>query len=292
MKSSKFNIAHIVPVAGTRSIMHGLYGYREVIESIRWGFADIGCDVTLSENGFAGGRINIVLGAQMLGDAELHRLPPETIIYNFEQIGGVRLDALKPEIRTVADRFRIWDYSQANLTTWREIGTSSEVVSVPVGWAPVLNRIPRTEPQDIDVLFYGLPAPLRLEVFNELCRRGLKCVFVSGLYGKPRDELIARSKLVLNINQYQSRIFEIVRVSYLLANAKAVVADRQDGTYVEPLLENAVAFCTPSQMLAECERLLDDEPARRGLEARGRAAIEQRPISPILAAALERSGLR
>jgi len=292
MKSPRLNIAHIVPVAGNRSIMHGLYGYREVIESVRWGLADLGCDVTVSENGFHGDRTNIVCGVQMLGDAALARLPAETIIYNFEQIGGVRLDALKPEIRTVADRFRIWDYSEANLPAWKAIGTGREVVHVPVGWAPVLKRIPRVEPQDIDVLFYGLPAPLRLEIFNDLCRQGIKCVFVSGLYGKARDDLIARAKLVLNINQYQSRIFEVVRVSYLLANGKAVVADRQPATYVEPLLEDAIAFCPPDGMRAECERLLDDEPARRQLEVRGRAAIERRPIAPILATALERSGLR
>jgi hypothetical protein len=291
MKSSKFNIAHLVPHAGNRSLMHGLYGYREVIETMRWGLSDLGYEVTVTENSFRGGCVNIVLGAQMLADADLQRLPPESVIYNFEQIGEMRIDALKPEIRTVANRFRIWEYSEANLATWQMIGTGRDVVEVPVGWAPVLNRIAASDPQDIDVLLYGTPAPLRLDIFNELSHVGMTCVFVCGIYGNARDELIARAKIVLNINHRQSRIFEIVRVSYLLANAKAVVADRQPGAYIEPLLEGAVAFCAPDRVLAQCEALLDDESARRELEARGRAAIEQRPISPILAAALERSGL-
>lgn len=292
MKSSKFNIAHLVPHAGTRSLMHGLYGYREVIETVCWGLSDLGYDVTVSENGFRGGCVNIVLGAQMLADAELQRLPPESIIYNFEQIGGMRIDALKPQIRTVANRFRIWDYSEANLATWQMIGTGHDVINVPVGWAPILNRIIPAVPQDIDVLLYGTPAQLRLDIFNELSRAGMTCVFVCGMYGKARDELIARAKLVLNINHHQSRIFEIVRVSYLLANAKAVVADRQPGAYIEPLLEGAVAFCAPDRVLAQCEALLDDESARRELETRGRAMIEGRPISRILETALEQSGLR
>ena len=291
MRETRFHIAHIVPVAGTRSLMHGLLGYREVVETVRWGLADLGHDVSVGENTFQSDRVNIVFGAQMLADADLKRLPAETIIYNFEQIGGMTLTHLKPQIRTVADRFRIWDYSEANLPTWRTIGTAHEAINVPIGWAPLLKRIGRPDPQDIDVLLYASPAPLRMDIFSALCERGLKCMFVCGLYGSARDGLIARSKLVLNINKHQSRIFEIVRVSYLLANAKAVVADRQPETFIEPEIASAVALCAPEQMVAECERLLDDDAARRGLEARGRAIIEERVITKFLAKALERNGI-
>ena len=37
---------------------------------------------------------------------------------------------------------------------------------------------------------------------------------------------IARSKIVLNLHQYDAQVFEIVRVSYLLANRRAVVSER------------------------------------------------------------------
>ncbi len=129
-----------------------------------------------------------------------------------------------------------------------------------------------------------------MQVFSELCDGGLKCMFVSGLYDDARDALIGRSKIVLNINKHQSRIFEIVRVSYLLANAKAVVADRQDETFIEPEVESAVVFCAPDRILSECERLLDDEPARRAVEEHGRAVIEERVITKYLAPALARIG--
>jgi hypothetical protein len=111
-------------------------------------------------------------------------------------------------------------------------------------------------------------------------------VFACGLYGRARDDLIARSKLVLNVNKRRSRIFEVVRVSYLLANGKAVVADRDADTAVEPDFESAVAFCAPEDIVAECERLLDDDAARRDLEARGRAAIRRRPVTGYLRPAL------
>ena len=45
-----------------------------------------------------------------------------------------------------------------------------------------------------------------------------------GVYGAERDRLIARSRLVLNVHYFPTHIFEMIRVSYLLANRTAVVA--------------------------------------------------------------------
>jgi hypothetical protein len=266
--------------------MHGLLGYREVIETIAWGLSQLGHPVSVGENEFRPAVVNILFGAQMLSDEDLLRLPAETVVYNFEQIGGLTARDMKPQIRIVADRFRIWDYSAANIVTWHRLNGASRALHVPVGWAPVLERIPRADAQDIDVLLYGSPSPLRMEVVTALCERGVKCVFACGLYGRARDDLIARSKLVLNVNKRRSRIFEVVRVSYLLANGKAVVADRDADTAVEPDFESAVAFCAPEDIVAECERLLDDDAARRDLEARGRAAIRRRPVTGYLRPAL------
>ena len=273
-------------------MVHGLYGYREVIETLQWGLRDLGYDATVSENQIDATRVNIVLGAQMLADADLRRLPDETIVYNFEQISGATLADLRPEIRTVVERFRIWEYSQGNMATWEKLGSRHGIVHVPVGWAPVLNRIGRPPRQDVDALIYGTPGRLRLEVFHDLCHHGMTCLFVCGMYGEARDALIARSKLVLNLNvNDRSRIFEIVRVSYLLANSKAVVADLRVGTFVEPDLEAAVAFCPPERIRATCVGLLESEDARLELGNRGREIMERRHISPILTAALEQSGL-
>ena len=102
----------------------------------------------------------------------------------------------------------------------------------------------------------------------------------------------AQAKIVLNINSYAtSKIFEVVRVSYLLANGKAVVADSHPDTFVEPDLLPAVAFAPPEEMCATCRHLLDNEPARRELEKRGQEIIQKRDIREILRNALAASGL-
>jgi hypothetical protein len=273
------------------SQLHGLYGYREVIETVKWGLQGMGFDVTILENFGAANRTNIIFGAQMMSESDLGAFPRDTIVYNFEQISGLEVNDVKPILKFAAERFRIWEYSEANISTWSKLRSARDVVHVPVGWAPILKRIEKRVPQDIDVLIYGLPGRLRLEIFHELCHRGVKCLFVSGMYGAPRDELISRAKLVLNLNLHDfSRIFEIVRVSYLLANAKAVVADRQPGTYIERGLEEAVAFAPPHQVADVCLALLNDDRARLELEERGREVIEKRHISPILLEACRTSG--
>ena len=288
MPPSRFHIVHVVPDPR----LHGLYGYREVIETLQWGLTSLGHETTVAENEFADDCINIVFGFQMLSDAQLETVPPDTIVYNFEQLTGLEADALKSAYRIAARRLHIWEYSEYNLATWEQFQPVHRVVHVPVGWAPILARIPRDVPQDIDVLFYGVPGQRRLALFSQLCQTGACCLYACGLYGAARDGLIARARLVLNIDLNDSRrIFEVVRVSYLLANAKAVVAAVRPQTLVEPDLRDAVAFATVDRVTAQCLELLANEPARRQLEERGERAFRTRDIRGILSRALDATGL-
>ncbi len=288
MPPSRFHIVHVVPDPR----LHGLYGYREVIETLQWGLTSLGHETTVAENEFADDCINIVFGFQMLSDAQLETVPADTIVYNFEQLTGLKADALKSAYRVAARRLHIWEYSEYNLATWEQFQPVHRVVHVPVGWAPILARIPRDVPQDIDVLFYGVPGQRRLALFSQLCQTGACCLYACGLYGAARDGLIARARLVLNIDLNDSRrIFEVVRVSYLLANAKAVVAAVRPQTLVEPDLRDAVAFATVDRVTAQCLELLANEPARRQLEERGERAFRTRDIRGILSRALDATGL-
>ena len=132
----------------------------------------------------------------------------------------------------------IWDYSKANLDPWKMLGATS-VKIVPIAYAPILTRILKPAEQDIDVLLYGISGGKRLEAFQILSQAGLKVMFFSGLYGDARDQLIARSKIILNVNLYNfAQIFEIVRVSYLLANKKAVVSVIDQNTFLKKIYPN------------------------------------------------------
>jgi hypothetical protein len=261
---------------------HGLNGYKEVIESVIWGLRELGHTVEFGENTFSQSATNIVFGAQMLAMDVVEKLPPSTIIYNFEQIRAAT--QLKPALVYAATNCKVWDYSEANAQAWRKLNADCRVV--PVGYAEPLTRIPKAPVQDIDVLMYGTPGPDRLDAFFHLCQFGLKTVFVCGLYGKERDELISRSKLIVNINLYASKIFEIVRVSYLFANRKAVVADIEPETFIEDDIRAGICVAAPSRLVEECDDLVNNESRRRAIEEAGFEAIRSRDIRPILEAAL------
>ena len=281
---SHFHLTHCVP----NPRLHGLLGYTEVIETIAWGLGQLGHEVTYAKNSLHPDGVNVLFGAQMLKRGEILRLPQNSILFNMEQVRNLPATSTNDwaRYRDWAQRFWIWEYSAGNLPFWSELG-ARRVTHVPVGYAPVLTRIPKAEPQDIDVLIYGMSGEKRLQAIDRLSKSGLTTVFVSGLYGPARDQLISRSKLILNVNLYEhAQIFEIVRVSYLFANRKAVVATRDPQTMVEGDIEASVRFTTLDEVAAESFRLVEDEASRLELENRGFEVIVKRDIRDILRGAL------
>ena len=101
--------------------------------------------------------------------------------------------------------------------------------------------------------------------------------------GRRRRAIIARAKVVVNASLYtSSRVFEIARVCYLLANAKAVVSDLRPDTIIEPDILGGIVAATPQDLVRQCLDLIEDESRRAALEARGRAIARARDIRDIL----------
>ena len=123
-----FHLAHIVP----SKTLHGMNGYKEVIDTVQWGLRQLGHSAVYGLNTLAPTMTNIIFGAQALSMEVIDKLPPETIVYNFEQAKGWSVENLKPQIRVAAQRFRIWDYSEGNASVWSSLG-AKDVCVVPVG---------------------------------------------------------------------------------------------------------------------------------------------------------------
>lgn len=278
----QFHICHVFPEG---RVYHGLNGYAEIIETLRWGLEALGHGASYGRNQTRAKATNIIFGAQMLHVDQLDEIPAGSIIYNLEQMARVPVQDIRRVMHALAKRFQIWDYCDANLPTWEAIGTLHQPCWVGIGWAPVLSRIPKASPQDIDVLLYGTPSAERNRLFEAVALAGLRCAFVSGIYGAERDALIARSKVILNGSIYTvSRIFEIARVSYLLANAKAVVADLHPTTLIEPDIRSSICATNRQSVRSDCERLVDDVGARTELEELAQTAFQARDIRAYLEA--------
>jgi hypothetical protein len=282
---SRYHLAHIIPDPR----IHGFKGFQEVIDTVAWGLERLGHRITRAANSFARDATNIIFGAQMLPVAAQKELPADTIVYNFDPLRNLSLrdHDVRPEVMHYAANFRIWDYSGANLDAWKALSPRYEVRVVPIGFAPLLRRIVKPSVQDIEVLIYGTTGQERLQVFHEMSHRGISAVYVCGLYGTARDELIARSKIVLNVNYCSyAKIFEVVRVSYLMANQKAVVADEAADTFVDADIRPGIKFAPLAGVVDACRHLIDNDRERIQLEEAGYAAIQQRDIVKILSAAL------
>ena len=63
---------------------------------------------------------------------------------------------------------------------------------------------------------YGRPNKRRLDIIKKLNELGFNSIFLENTYGNKRDNIISKSKIILNIHYYEASIFEIVRISYLL----------------------------------------------------------------------------
>lgn len=281
---SRYHLALIVP----EPRMHGK-AFLEVMDTLTWGLEQLGHRVTRGVNSFQKDATNLVFGAQMLPIEAQKDLPSDTIIYNFDPLRNLSLrdHDIKPEVLHYVANFRIWEYSQGNMESWKALSPKHEVRYVPVGFAPLLCRIAKPSVQDIDVLLYGTTGQERLQILHELSHRGFTAVYAAGLFGNARDELIGRAKIVLNINYNNfAKIFEVVRVSYLFANRKAVVADESADSFIDPDLRPGVKLALLSQIVDTCKLLLENDAERMRLEETGFAVIKQRDIVRILTEAL------
>jgi hypothetical protein len=251
--------------------------FHEVAETLAYGLVHLGHQVSHRGNAFLSTAQNIVLGPQfVLADTPL---PEGTILYNLEQIGGNPNMLLLPEL---SKRYIIWDYSPANIVYWREHGIEARYV--PIGYVPELTRIPPVPHPDIDVLFYGSTNRRRKKILTELEESGVKVAFMQQ-FGELRDAAISRSKVVLNLHYFDSpRLFEWVRVSYLLANLKAVVCETSDDFPIA--LHTGVLEAPYDALVPACHQLLENVEQRFALQERGFHLFSRMPEAEILKTAL------
>ena len=225
-----------------------------------------------------------MLGANLL-PALSDRPPRRAILFNLEQLSPGSpwwseryLDLLR--------RRPVWDYSARNVALLRSMGIAATLCEV--GHADALRRIVPRETRDIDVLFYGSVNDRRRAALLALEDAGLRVVALFGIYGAARDDYIARSRIVLNLHYDEGRLFEVVRVSYLLANGCCVVSETGDDPEAERAYEGAVAFTSYEGIVPTCLALLRDDARRRALGANGLALMQSRRQADALRAAIGR----
>jgi hypothetical protein len=186
-----------------------------------FGSLDFDCDITI--NNPATDKINVILGG--------HLLTPQFFSYEFPYI-YFQLEQLSDHegwyseqmLNLLSNANDVWDYSKTNIEFLKTKGINAKLL--PLGYHPALEIIPLHQQKNIDILFYGSLNQRRLDIINEINKNpDFKCQSVFGVYGAQLYNLIARSRLILNIHFYNKSIFEAVRISFLLNNQCFVISE-------------------------------------------------------------------
>lgn len=247
----KFNICIIKP----ENYEHSM-AFWELAELLQYSLRDLNHTAEIQFNKTDSNARNIILGFHFLEIKFAKQVPKNTILVNLEQFLG-NLQWPEHFHRNFLDwtkSFEIWDYSPQNIDAFKKIGLTN-VKYLKIGYQKELTRIQKNVIQDIDVLFYGSINERRSRVLDAIKSHGLNVHVVYGSYGKARDDLIGKSKIVLNLHYYESQIFEVIRVFYLLCNSITVVGEINETTEVTEPFKNAISGVKYENLVETCAYL-------------------------------------
>ena len=265
---NNFNICIFRPKGYIRSS-----AFVELAELIKFSLMDNNRQAAINEHFIDEMAFNIIIGGHLMDRSMIKDLPKRTIIFNTEQFGQGP-EGWKEVIFELMQKFVAWDYSATNVDLFKSAGVKS-IKHFEIGYHEKLKRIPGDLKKKIDVFFYGVLTKNRLAILDELEKRGLRVEKIEGIYGRERDYLISRSSIILNLHAHPTKIFEIIRVHYLMNNAKAVVCQVDNDTKIDPRYLEGISFSGYENLVEKCIELIDNKNLIRELEIKSIEAIRK-----------------
>lgn len=126
--------------------------------------------------------------------------------------------------------------------------------------------------EDVDVLFYGARCKRRESLERDFQKSGLRAVFrYNDLFEDDREDLISRSKVVLNVHYWPSSSLETHRVEYLCSRGKCVLSEYSSDPELDSLYSGSVAFVPYNAIVKTAESYVADDTSRKTLETYARS---------------------
>ncbi|MFP4418547.1 MAG: hypothetical protein ACOC4C_03780 [Fibrobacterota bacterium] len=259
------------------------YAFLEAATLILLSLRDLGYDCDLRPNELASDRVNIVLGYHLVSSAEVFK-GVRYIPWQLEQLSDGEGIFSERILGILSCAEQIWDYAIENIAFLEKKGL--EAKHLPVGYHSGLERIPHREDKDIDVLFFGSVNQRRRKILQAIANEGVGIKTLFGVYGEQRDKIIGRSKIIVNIHNYEAQIFESIRVSYLLNNGCFVLSETSP-VYPYPHVE---MIRTQQERLAEeCLRWLSDGAFKAHARKTHEEFKSQYPMARLIKAVLSKT---
>jgi len=158
------------------------------------------------------------------------------IVFQLEQLfeGAIWAKKYLGSVLRTADE--VWDYDEENIIfmkQWYKV----EAKMHPMLYAPTLKTIKMKpyDQRDIDVLFYGYTferrAKFLFKLQHELANKW-SVYDIYGVFGEPLDDLISRSKIIVNVHSKSIARQEQVRMMYPVVNNCCVVSEKDKRDYM------------------------------------------------------------
>lgn len=170
------------------------------------------------------------------------------IIYQHEPILDKHLFDPNKILNHIKNADEVWDYDINNIKFLRQHGIDAKYK--PPLFTKSLQKIKNLENPDIDVLFYGTLTEHRMKTLENIFTAGivdeslsdiyysLNLVWLNGIDDHRLDEFISRSKIILNLNRYDSKSpQQQTRIFYALNNEKCVLSEECEINYYGNLIE-------------------------------------------------------
>jgi len=276
---------HCIWVVTPRGYNHS-HAFDEVALALQGSFQELGgsAPIVREMHEFAG-RSPIIYGGNLLSLEIIQKLPKDSVVINLEQVSD-ESTWMNERYSAVLKAFPVLDYSPRNRRNLAAKGIEHAGV-LEIGYSECLSQIRHAPVKDIDVLFYGSMNDRRREILISLHEAGLKVVHLFNVYGAERDAAIARAKIVINIHHYASGVFEIVRISYLLANRVCVLTE---GDIEDPDLDpfiGGLAVEPYDDLVERCKELLADQAEREQIAENGYNAMRARSQAAMLMSVMQ-----
>lgn len=207
----------------------------------------------------------------ILGLHRFQSVPKNYIAIQAEQIGSKWMtDSYFDKLRRARC---VWDFSPRNCAYFREKGIICHNVRTRVpmeifypGSSSMSLHFSGRE-KDVDVLFYGSKCLRRESLEREFKNSNLRVVFrYNDLFHEEREDLISRSKVVLNIHYWPSSSLETHRVEYLCSRGKCVISEQSFDSELDLEYSDSVSFVPYNCIVKTAEHYVADDSSRKTLE--------------------------
>lgn len=185
-----------------------------------------------------------------------------------------------------------WDYYPEHTDQFQQALCPSDTVRFL--WHPSLRRttpLPSLTQQDIDILFVGALTDRRERIVKDLEHKtGLKVTVAMNVWGQQLDDMIDRSKVILNLtgNDSEVRSFEVVRCMPIVAKNKLVIAENYHYIGIYPEAKGFVLFTDLDQLAETCLYYVQHPIERQALADQHTQRLEQTNITQELDRAIKR----